>query len=68
MVVFTKFDGQIVKESISLEYVENSEDKWEKARKNANETFQRVYLPKVLNTQYPPKDYVCLEGGNVPHS
>ena len=67
MVVFTKFDGQIVKESISLEDVESNEDKWERARKNADKTFQRIYLPKVLNTQYPPKAYVCLEGGNEPH-
>ncbi|KAF8343327.1 hypothetical protein F5887DRAFT_886904, partial [Amanita rubescens] len=61
VVVFTKFDGQIVKESIGLNDVENDEDKWDKARKNADEVFQRVYLPKVLNTQYPPKAYVQLE-------
>ena len=64
VVVFTKFDGQIVNESISLKDVENDEDKWDKARKNADDTFQRVYLPKVLCTQYPPKAYVRLEGGN----
>ncbi len=67
MVVFTKFDGQIVKECISLNDVENDEDKWDKARKNADEVFQRVYLPKVLNTQYPPKAYVRLEGGSGKH-
>ena len=61
MVIFTKFDGQIVNESISMS---DDEDKWNKARKNADESFQRVYLPKVLNSQYPPKAYVRLEGGN----
>ena len=61
MVIFTKFDGQIVNESISLN---DDEDKWNKARKNADESFQRVYLPKVLNSQYPPKAYVRLEGRN----
>jgi hypothetical protein len=61
VVVFTKFDGQIVNESITLN---DDDNKWEKARKNADETFQRVYLPKVLNSKYPPKSYVRLEGRN----
>jgi hypothetical protein len=60
VVVFTKFDGQIVNESITLN---DDDNKWEKARKNAD-TFQRVYLPKVLNSKYPPKGYVRLEGRN----
>ena len=61
--VFTKFDGQIVAEYIRLKNVENIED-WEKARDNAEITFQRVYLPKVLNTDHPPKAHVRLEGEN----
>ena len=62
MVVFTKFDGQIVNEFMTLP--DDEDNKWDKARKNADETFQRVYLPKVLNSKYPPKGYVRLEGGN----
>jgi hypothetical protein len=61
VVVFTKFDGQIVNESITLN---DDDNKWDKARKNADEMFQKVYLPKVLNSKYPPKGYVRLEGGN----
>ena len=62
MTIFTKFDGQIVGEYIKLKDNENIED-WEKARENAELTFQRVYLPKVLNTEHPPKAHVQLEGG-----
>ena len=42
--------------------MENDAVKWEKARENAEITFQRVYLPKVLGANHPPKTYVCLEG------
>jgi hypothetical protein len=63
VVVFTKFDGQIVNEFITLND-DDLDNKWDKARKNADEMFQRVYLPKVLNSKYPPKGYVRLEGGN----
>ena len=59
--VFTKFDGQIINEYANLLDVE-IEDKWGKARENAETTFQTVYLPKVLNVQHPPKAYVRLEG------
>ena len=38
--------------------------KWDKARENAEITFQRVYLPKVFETNHPPKAYVCLGGGD----
>ena len=61
MVVFTKFDGQIIQESRKLDDVDDGV-KWDKARENAETTFQTVYLPKVLNTNYPPKAYVCLGG------
>ena len=61
--VFTKFDGQIIDEYVNLLDVE-IEDKWGKARENAEATFQTVYLPKVLEAQYPPKGYVKLEGEN----
>ena len=63
MAVFTKFDGQIIQESGKLNDIENDAVKWEKARENAEITFHSVYLPKVFGTQYPPKAYVRLEGG-----
>ena len=62
VVVFTKFDGQIIQESGKLVDDMDDEDKWEKARKNAEITFQSVYLPKVFGTNHPPKAYVCLGG------
>ncbi|KAF8349579.1 hypothetical protein F5887DRAFT_914499 [Amanita rubescens] len=38
------------------------------ARKNAEITFQKTYLPKVLNAQYPPKCYVRLEDMDIPEN
>ncbi len=67
VVVFTKFDGLIVQESGKLNDIEDDEVKWDMARKNAENTLQRAYLPKVLETKYPPKAYVCLEGENSKH-
>jgi hypothetical protein len=61
VVVFTKFDGQIIKEYTDLNYMETT-DKWEKAKENAENAFQTVYIPKVMGTQYPPKACVKLEG------
>ncbi len=63
MVIFTKFDGQIASEFVNLTDAEH-EDKWERARENAEITFQKVYLPKVLEAKCPPKAYVQLEGEN----
>ena len=62
VVVFTKFDGQIIQESGKFDDMEDDAVKWNKARENAEITFQRDYLPKVFGTNYPPKAYVCLEG------
>ncbi|KAF8335090.1 hypothetical protein F5887DRAFT_1079402 [Amanita rubescens] len=64
--VFTKFDGQIINEYVNLLDVEIQEDKWGKARENAETTFQTIYLPKVLNAQYPPNGYVRLEDMDLP--
>ena len=66
VVVFTKFDGQVINESANLSDTED-EDKWEKARQIAESIFQTVYLPKVLDTKYPPKAFVRLEGENGEH-
>ena len=63
VVVFTKFDGQVASEFANLTDT-NDEDKWERAREIAEITFQKVYLPKVLDSKYPPKAYVQLEGEN----
>ena len=63
VVIFTKFDGQIIKQHTDLGDTENT-DEWAKARKKAEETFETIYLPKVMNTKYPPKAYVRLEGEN----
>ena len=66
MVVSTKFDGQIIQESGKLDDMDDIDDtvKWEKAKENAEITLQSVYLPKVFVTNYPPKAYVCLGGGD----
>ena len=63
MVIFTKFDGQIIIASEFLNLTEDG-DKWERAREIAEITFQKDYLPKVLGAKYPPKAYVQLEGKN----
>ena len=62
VVVFTKFDGQIIQECGKLNDIEDDGAKWDMARKNAEITFQKTYLPKVMNAQYPPKAYVRLQG------
>ena len=62
VVVFTKFDGQIIQECGKLNDIEDDRAKWDMARKNAEITFQKTYLPKVMKAQYPPKAYVRLEG------
>jgi hypothetical protein len=65
--IFTKFDGQIVAEYVKLNNIENIEDRWKKAKDNAEISFQTVYLPKVLNTEHPPKAHVRLEGKDAEH-
>ena len=67
MTVFTKFDGQIIQEFGKLHDTDD-DVKWDKARENAENTFQTVYLPKVMNTEHPPKAHVQLEGENDEHS
>ncbi|KAF8342454.1 hypothetical protein F5887DRAFT_1272576 [Amanita rubescens] len=65
VVIFTKFDGQIASEYVNLTDAKD-EDKWERAREIAEITFQKVYLPKVSDTKYPPKAYVQLEDMDLP--
>lgn len=59
---FTKFDGLIVQEYTKLNAVQDDEKRWAQAEENAEKTFQEVYLSKVLNTKFPPKAYVYLQG------
>ena len=57
MVVFTKFDGLVVREYNELR-VQNKEA----ARENAEKTFQEHYLDQIMTIQNPPKAFVKLEG------
>jgi hypothetical protein len=66
VVIFTKFDGQIIKEYTDLSDVENT-DRWQKAIENAENTFQTVYLPKVMDAKHPPMGYVQLQGKSNGH-
>jgi hypothetical protein len=51
VVVFTKFDGQIIQESGKLDDMDDDAVKWDKAKENAEITFQRVYLlPEIQIT------------------
>ena len=67
VVIFTKFDAQIIQESIKLNDLENFHDKWAKAREIADITFQSIYLARVLSAQHPPKSSVRLEGEESKH-
>jgi hypothetical protein len=64
VVIFTKFDGQIATQFVNLTDGKDEDDKWERAREIAEITFQKIYLHKVLDSKYPPKAYVLLEGEN----
>jgi hypothetical protein len=67
VVVFTKFDGQIIQEFEKTHDIADDTVRWDRARENAEIIFQTVYLPRVLNTEYPPKAYVRLEGEDGSH-
>jgi hypothetical protein len=63
--VFTKFDGLVVNEYCELHDVQSEHGKWEKARANAEKTFQKHYLHQIMTVQKPPKAFVKLEGKTV---
>jgi hypothetical protein len=63
--IFTKFDAQIIQEYTNLNGILDDKVKWEKARENAESTFQSTYLLQLLSSAYPPKAYVQLEGEYV---
>jgi hypothetical protein len=60
--VFTKFDGLVVNEYCELHHIQNGQAKWEEARKNAENTFQKHYLHQMMTVQNHPKAFVKLEG------
>ena len=60
--VFTKFDGLVVNEYCELHHIQNEQAKWEEARGNAENTFQKHYLHQMMTVQNPPKAFVKLEG------
>ena len=62
MAVFTKFDAQVILEYAKLKGIQDGNNKWVKARENAENILQDVYLPLLWNTKYPPKAFVQLEG------
>ena len=64
MVIFTKFDGLVIQEHANLCDIQDWEDRLNKAKQNAENTLQQVYVSRVMNTKCPPKAYVKLEGGN----
>ena len=64
VIIFTKFDAQIIQEYVKLDKTEGGSDEWDKARTHAENTYKEVYLSKILNTYFPPKAYVKLEGEN----
>ncbi|KAF8628545.1 hypothetical protein AX14_011236, partial [Amanita brunnescens Koide BX004] len=65
VVIFTKFDGHIIKEYTDLSDLEGT-NRWVKAGDNAEQAFQTIYLPKVMNTEYPPKAWVKLQDMDMP--
>ena len=67
LVIFTKFDAQIIQESVKMDNLDNCQDKWAKARENADITFQSKYVARVLGTLHPPKACVRLKGEENKH-
>ena len=65
--IFTKFDGLVIQEHANLSDIRDWKDKLMEAKKNAENTLQEVYVSSVMNTKYPPKAYVTLQGGNGAH-
>jgi len=63
--IFTKFDAQVIQEYVKLTDIENDKDRWTKAKVNAENIFQEVYVPKVRSTLHPPKEWLHLEDLDV---
>jgi hypothetical protein len=63
VVIFTKFDALKAKcyNKLRVQGMNHEEAK-AAVPELANKTFQDEYLSRVLNTEFPPKTYVCLAG------
>ena len=66
VVIFTKFDAF---QDMCYGKLRNQGRSHEEASMQmqdlANNTFQQVYLPRILDAEFPPKAYVCLTGNNI---
>jgi len=64
IVIFTKYDAQVVQAAAILRQSTNLDvqQAWAQAPREADIIFQREYLPRVLESDNPPKDYVRLHG------
>ena len=62
IVIFTKFDGLITQELAKLHNIKDWKERLKKAEDNAKKTFQQVYENSVMNTDYPPKVHIQLQG------
>jgi hypothetical protein len=58
LAIFTKFDALVTQEYAKLP---ESEDRLKEAKAKADITLEKIYIPKVMETKYPPKAYVKLE-------
>jgi hypothetical protein len=63
VLIFTKFDSLVEKcyQKLRLQGKNHQEAK-AAMHEFANKTFQDEYLSRVLNTNFPPKAYICLAG------
>jgi len=63
VLIFTKFDALENKCYTQLRHQGMNHQEAKSAMPElANKIFQDEYLPRVLNTEFPPKTYVCLAG------
>ena len=63
VVIFTKFDALAAKCYNKLRCQgKNHQEAKSAVPELANKIFQDEYLPRVLDTKFPPKAYVCLAG------
>ena len=66
VLIFTKFDALEVKCYNELQQQGKGPEEAESAMPElAKKIFQDDYLPRVQNTEFPPKAYVCLAGNTL---
>ncbi|KAM6490530.1 hypothetical protein JOM56_013873 [Amanita muscaria] len=64
VVIFTKFDAQVIQEESKLVDIEDDDKRFGQARLNSEKIFQEEYLTLIMNTKCAPKAYVKLEHMN----